>query len=74
MYSKGEVIFVICVFIFVFCCFSIPIILYVTDDVTSNLNLAEIAEIKVDNCPSQQVIKYFNHAFIDSTIEMLATT
>ena len=68
MYSKGEVIFVICVFIFVFCCCSIPIILYVTDDVTSNLNLAEIADINVDNCPSQQVIKYFNHAFNDSTI------
>ena len=68
MYSKGEVIFVICVFIFVFCCCSIPIILYATDDVTSDLNLAEIAEINVDNCPSQQVIKYFNHELTDSTI------
>ena len=61
MYSKGEVIFVICVFIFVFCCFSIPIILYASDasddHVTSDLNLAEIAAINVDNCPLLQVIK-----------------
>ena len=59
MYSKGEVIFVVCVFIFVSCCFSIPIILYATDDVTSDLNLAELefAEINADNCPLQQVIQ-----------------
>ena len=57
MYSKGEVIFVICVFIIVFGCFSIPIILYATDDVTSDLNLAItlFAEIDIDDCPLQQV-------------------
>ena len=53
MYSKGEVILVISVFLFVFDCSSIPIILYVTDDVTSDLNISEIAEIDVDNCPLQ---------------------
>ena len=57
MYSKGEVIFVVCVFIFVFCCFSIPIILYATDDVTSDINLTQFAEINANNCPLQQVIK-----------------
>ena len=57
MYSKGEVILVISVFLFVFGCFSIPIILYATDDVSSDLNLSEIAETDVDNCPLQQVIK-----------------
>ena len=57
MYSKGEVILVISVFLFVFGCFSIPIILYATDDVSSDFNLSEIAETDVDNCPLQQVIK-----------------
>ena len=58
MYSKGEVIFVVCVFIFVFCCSSIPIILYATDDVTSDFNLAKFDEINAiyNNCPLQQVI------------------
>ena len=61
MYSKGEVILVIFVFLFVFGCSSIPIILYVTDDVTDDvtsdlLNISEIAEIDVDNCPLQQVV------------------
>ena len=57
MYSKGEVILVISVFLFVFGCSSIPIILYVTDDVTSDLlNISEIAEIDFDNCPQQQVV------------------
>ena len=56
MYSKGEVIFVVCVFIFVSCCFSIPIILYATDDVTSDYNLAQFAEINANNCALQQVI------------------
>ena len=55
MYSKKEVIFVICVFIFVFGCFSIPIILYATDDVISDINLSELPEIDIDDCPLQQV-------------------
>ena len=61
MYSKGGVIFVICVFTFVFCCFSIPlIILYATDEVTSDFNPAKLAAIRVDNCALQQVIKKHN--------------
>lgn len=55
MYSKGEVILIISVVLFVFCCFSIPVILYATRDVTSDLNLAELVEIDIDNCPLQQV-------------------
>ena len=58
MYSKGEVIFVICLFSFIFCCVSIPlIILYTTDDVTSDSNLSLLAKIRADNCVLQQVIK-----------------
>ena len=56
MYSKGEVIFVICVFIFVFGCLSIPIILFATDDITSgDIKLAELAVIDIDHCLLQQV-------------------
>ena len=56
MYSKGEVILVISVFLFVFGCFSIPIILHDSDGF-SNLILSEIIETDFDNCPLQQVIK-----------------
>lgn len=55
MYSKGEVILIMSVFLFVFCCFSIPVIHYATLDVTGNLNLDELAEIDIDDCPQQQV-------------------
>ena len=50
MYKKKEIIFVIGVFSFVFCCFSIPIIIYATSsDVTPRQDL----EINIDNCPQQ---------------------
>ena len=52
MYRKGEITLVIGVFLFVFCCFSVPIILYATSsDVTPSQEF-EI-EIDVDNCPQQ---------------------
>ena len=55
MNKKGEVIFIILVFLFVFCCFSVPIIIYATSsDVTPSLDIG--VEIDVDNC-QQQVIK-----------------
>ena len=47
MNKKGEVAFIICVFSFVFCCFSVPIIIYATSsDVTPRQDI----EI---NCPQQ---------------------
>ena len=55
MYKKGEIIFVIGVFSFVFCCFSIPIIIYATSsDVT--LRQRFHTEIDVDNCPQKVAI------------------
>ena len=57
MFKPGEVILVICVFSFVVCCFSIPIIIYATSsDVTPSQDIG--IEIDVDNCP-QQVIKAY---------------
>ena len=57
MDKKGEVIFVICVFSFVLCCFSIPIIIYATSsDVTPRQDIG--IEIDVDNCPQQVIITY----------------
>jgi len=54
MNKKIEIIFVTCVFLFVFSCFSVPIIIYATSS-----DVAPIQEIGVDidvqNCP-QQVI------------------
>ena len=55
MYKKGEIIFVIGVFSFVFCCFSIPIIIYATSsDVTPRQGFH--TEIDVDNCPQKVYI------------------
>ena len=52
MNKKGEVAFVICVFLFVFCCFSVPIIIYATSsDVTPRQDIG--IDIDVDNCPQQ---------------------
>ena len=52
--KTAEVILVVCVFSFVVCCFSIPIIIYAT---SSNVTLSQDigVEIDVDDC-SQQVI------------------
>ena len=52
MNKKGEVIFIIVVFLFVFCCFSVPIIIYAaSSDVTPSQDIG--VEIDVDNCPQQ---------------------
>ena len=64
MYSKPEVIFVISVFLFVFCCFSVPIILYATDGGSNrvrNLNLAELSDIHIAayDCQLRQVANYY---------------
>ena len=55
MNKKIEVAFVICVFLFVFCCFSIPIIIYATN---SDVSPRQENGIKIDiaNC-SQQVFR-----------------
>ena len=56
MYSKGEVIFVISIFLFVFAVSLFP--LYFTllmVHVTSYVNAAEVAEIHFDDCLIQQV-------------------
>ena len=54
MYSKGEIIFVICVFLFVSCCFSVPVLIYVTSDNKPDFSpeQADIG-IDIDNCPQQ---------------------
>ena len=55
MQKKSEIIFVIGVFSFVFCCFSIPIIIYATSsDVTPRQGF--YTEIGVDNCPQKVAI------------------
>ena len=57
MFKPGEVILVICVFSFVVCCFSIPIIIYATSsNVTPSQDIG--IEIDVDNCPQQVIIAY----------------
>jgi len=58
MNKKIEIIFVTCVFLFVICCFSVPIIIYATSsDVTPSQEIG--VDIDVENCPQrgpQQVI------------------
>ena len=55
MNKKTEIILVICVFLFVFCCFSIPIVIYATSsDVTPRQDIG--IDIDVDNCPQQVTI------------------
>ena len=55
MHQKSEIIFVIGVCLFVFCCFSIPIIIYATSsDVTPRQGFH--TEIDVDNCPQKVTI------------------
>ena len=55
MHKKSEIIFVIGVCLFVFCCFSIPIIIYATSsDVTPRQGFH--TEIDVDNCPQKVTI------------------
>ena len=50
MHKAGEIVLLTCVFSFVVCCFSIPIIIYATNsDVTPSLDIG--FEIDVDNCP-----------------------
>ena len=50
--EKGENILVIGLFLFVFCCFSVPIIIYATSsDVTPKQEFE--VEIDVDNCLQQ---------------------
>ena len=57
MNKKGEVIFVICVFLFVFCCFSIPVIIYAaSSDVTPRQDIG--VEIDINNCAQQ--VSYYN--------------
>ena len=52
MNKKSEIVFIIFVFLFVFCCFSIPIIISATEsDVTPSQDIG--IEIDVDNCPPQ---------------------
>ena len=59
MYNRGEIILVICVFLFIFGCFSIPILIYATsgyaDDPDFSSEEAEIG-IDVNNCPQQVAI------------------
>jgi len=53
MNNKIEIIFVTCVFLFVICCFSVPIIIYATSsDVTPSQEI-EVDMIGVENCPQQ---------------------
>ena len=53
--KTAEVILVICVFSIVFCCFSVPIIIYATNShVTHNQDIS--VDIDVDNCPQQVII------------------
>ena len=57
--KTAEVILVICVFLFVFCCFFAPMIIYFTNSsVTPNRDIGvEIGvDIDVDNCPQQVII------------------
>lgn len=56
--KTAEVILVICVFSFVFCCFSVPIIIYATNArATSSQDIG--VDIGVDNCPQQvSIITY----------------
>ena len=57
MNKKGEIIFVICVFLFVFCCFSIPIIFYADSlDVTPRQDIG--VEIDINSCPQQ--VSFYN--------------
>ena len=50
MHKTGEIVLLICVFLFVVCCFSIPIVIYaINSDVTPSLDIG--IEIDVDNCP-----------------------
>ena len=63
MYKKGEIIFIIGVCLFVFCCFSIPIIIYATSsDVTPRQEFD--IEIDVDNCPQQVTIYIYIYIYI----------
>ena len=58
MNKKGEIIFAICVFLFVFCCSSIPIIIYATSsDVTPRQDIG--VEIDINNCPQQ--VSFYNY-------------
>ena len=52
MFKKGENILVIGVFLFVFCCFSVPIIIYATSSDVAPKQEFEV-EIDVDNCLQQ---------------------
>ena len=56
MYSKSEIVFVICVFLFVSGCFSVPVLIYATSDYVNNPDFSsEQADIgiDIDNCPQQ---------------------
>ena len=53
--KTAEVILVICVFSIVFCCFSVPIIIYATNShVTPSQDIS--VDIDVDNCPQKVII------------------
>jgi len=49
--KKAEVIFVTCVFTFVFGCFSIPVVIYVTS--SDAIPLPELGNIELNNCLQQ---------------------
>lgn len=54
MHNKSEVIFMICVILFVICCFLIPIILYAISQDSINVKATGL-DIDVDNCPLQVI-------------------
>ena len=62
MFKKGENILVVGVFLFVFCCFSIPVIIYVTSSDVAPKQEFEV-EIDIDNC-LQQVANYFSNVWL----------
>ena len=51
--KKAEVIFVTCVFILVFGCFCIPIIIYATSSDVTPITELGIIELEIDNCLQQ---------------------
>ena len=52
MFKKDENILVIGIFLFVFCCFSVPIIIHATSSDVAPKQEFEV-EIDVDNCLQQ---------------------
>ena len=62
MFKKGENILVVGVFLFVFCCFSVPIIIYATSSDVAPKQEFEV-EIDIDNC-LQQVANYFSNVWL----------